>query len=247
MTKPETEWVRVPRELSRGDLERIAAYFGYTVEEVAEMFPEILARISSAPAAPVGEVGELLRTRDGHDFDGEVHLTSAEAAAIYAGLSSLQQENEALKAANEALMRERTSLIETKRQQIERLKKERDEAIGKLALIIDRVVYSDSYGVPGSDFSCCHLCNAGGAPGIPFEHETHCPVLGLGATYEQWFDDISATEDALRETEDRASAAEARLKQAEDVIRPFALLGATGCTNASIRAARQFLENSNGQ
>jgi hypothetical protein len=40
----------------------------------------------------------------------------------------LESENKRLTEANEALMRERTSLIETKREQIERLTKERDEA-----------------------------------------------------------------------------------------------------------------------
>lgn len=78
---------------------------------------------------------------------------------------------------------------------------ERDAAKGKLALIVDRIVYSDSYGVPGSDFACCHLCTGGGAPGIPFEHDERCPVRSVERDYEQWFDDIRATEDALRETE----------------------------------------------
>ena len=95
---------------------------------------------------------------------------------------------------------------------------ERDAAKGKLALLIDRVVYSDSYGVPGSDFTCCSLCTGGGAPGIPFEHDPTCPVKALEADYETWFDSIKETEDALFQTEQRATTAEAQLKAAREVI-----------------------------
>ena len=45
------------------------------------------------------------------------------------------------------------------------------------ALVADAMVYSDSYGVYGSDFLCCMACNAGGAPGVPFEHSKDCIVL----------------------------------------------------------------------
>lgn len=45
------------------------------------------------------------------------------------------------------------------------------------ALVADAMVYSDSYGVQGSDFLCCMACNAGGAPGVPFEHSEDCIVL----------------------------------------------------------------------
>ena len=41
----------------------------------------------------------------------------------------------------------------------------------------DAVVISDSYGVPGSDFSSCLLCGAGGAPNVKFEHKPDCPAL----------------------------------------------------------------------
>lgn len=45
------------------------------------------------------------------------------------------------------------------------------------ALVADAMVYSDSYGVYGSDFLCCMACNAGGAPGVPFEHSKDCIIL----------------------------------------------------------------------
>lgn len=45
------------------------------------------------------------------------------------------------------------------------------------ALVADAMIYSDSYGVQGSDFLCCMACNAGGAPGVPFEHSKDCIVL----------------------------------------------------------------------
>lgn len=96
---------------------------------------------------------------------------------------------------------------------------ERDEAKGKLALIVDRIVYSDSYGVPGSDFQCCHLCTGGGAPGVPFEHDERCPIRRVDRDYDQWFEDIRTTEDALRETEDRLAAAEQQVRDMSEVLR----------------------------
>lgn len=45
------------------------------------------------------------------------------------------------------------------------------------ALVADAMIYSDSYGVQGSDFLCCMACDAGGAPGVPFKHSKDCIVL----------------------------------------------------------------------
>lgn len=113
-------------------------------------------------------------------------------------------------------------LISSQKQEIERLTREREEARGKLALLVDRIVYVDSYGVPGSDFQCCHLCSGGGAPGIPFEHDERCPVRHLEPDYESWFEDIRATDQALGETEARAEAAESRVLSLEEALRKIA-------------------------
>jgi hypothetical protein len=56
-----------------------------------------------------------------------------------------------------------------------------------LAYLIDHITYQDSYGVDGSDFTCCHLCHGGGAPGIAFKHDDTCPVLRCEAIGEEWW------------------------------------------------------------
>jgi hypothetical protein len=49
-----------------------------------------------------------------------------------------------------------------------------DEFRQKLNRLLDEYVYSDSYGVYGSDFLTCTCCGAGGAPGVVFEHKPDC-------------------------------------------------------------------------
>lgn len=65
-----------------------------------------------------------------HDQAGGAVQTRAKVQVIIAeALSQASSVIAGLKEANEDLMRERTSLIDTKREQIERLTKERDEAV----------------------------------------------------------------------------------------------------------------------
>lgn len=139
---------------------------------------------------------------------------------------------------------------------LEAVERERDEAQGKLALIVDRIVYSDSYGVPGSDFMCCHLCSGGGAPGIPFEHDAACPVRNVEQAYEQWWDAQRESEDALRDAESDLAAMTAERNAALQAVDAFAdicdelgverdneagLLAAADL-KASLAAARDALE-----
>lgn len=64
---------------------------------------------------------DLLKTRDGESFDGEVHLTSAEAQAIAEFLSSLREENESLRNAFEMSAQESSEVIIALEQENERL------------------------------------------------------------------------------------------------------------------------------
>lgn len=69
---------------------------------------------------------DLLKSRDGENFDGEVHLTSAEAQAIAEFLSSLREENESLRNAFKMSAQESSEVIIALQQENERLRKERD-------------------------------------------------------------------------------------------------------------------------
>lgn len=61
------------------------------------------------------------------------------------------------------------------------------KAKAALAYLIDHITYQDSYGVQGSEFTCCRLCSGGGAPGVHFEHDETCPVLRCVAIGEEWW------------------------------------------------------------
>ena len=65
-------------------------------------------------------------------------------------------------------------------------KRAREEAEAAVAFIADEGTYADSYGVPGSDFGVCRFCEAGGAPGIPFEHNKTCPILRCEEVSAEW-------------------------------------------------------------
>ena len=58
-----------------------------------------------------------------------------------------------------------------------------------LAYLLDQIVYSDNYGVHGSDFAACRLCNGGGAPGVPLVHEPACPAARYGDVAREWWDE----------------------------------------------------------
>lgn len=58
-----------------------------------------------------------------------------------------------------------------------KIESELEETQGVLQRLYDKLVVDDSYGVPGSDFSSCNLCGAGGSPGAKFEHDESCAVL----------------------------------------------------------------------
>lgn len=111
-----------------------------------------------------------------------------------------------------ALLKEADAASTSKDAEIERLKAERGKALAAVAFIADEGTYSDSYGVPGSDFGVCRFCEAGGGPGVPFEHNKNCPILRCEQVAEQWWEDRQIDiEDAA---ELRASSAESRLTTA---------------------------------
>lgn len=99
--------------------------------------------------------------------------------------------------------------------EIERLRREVGEAKAQVAFLIDRIEYSDSYGVPGSDFKCCHLCNGGGAPGVRFEHDSHCPVLRCEPIAAMWWEE---RDEEWKSLELEAKASENRALTAESAV-----------------------------
>lgn len=99
--------------------------------------------------------------------------------------------------------------------EIERLRREIGEAKAQVAFLIDRIEYSDSYGVPGSDFKCCHLCNGGGAPGVIFEHDSHCPVLRCEPIAAMWWEE---RDEEWKSLELEAKASENRALTAESSV-----------------------------
>ncbi len=109
---------------------------------------------------------------------------------------------------------------------------ERDEAatIGrKLALIVrefhEKIVYGDSYGVPGSDFWVCMLCGAGGAPGAAFVHKPDCTALKAEESaledfesYVELIDENDALRKALRFAASCIKSGEPWTTKCEEVI-----------------------------
>lgn len=53
--------------------------------------------------------------------------------------------------------------------------------------LLERATYRDSYGVYGSDFTVCRICEHESAPGVLFKpnwHATDCPVPRLRRKYD---------------------------------------------------------------
>ena len=80
------------------------------------------------------------------------------------------------------------------------------------ALVADAMVYSDSYGVYGSDFLCCMACNAGGAPGVPFEHSKDCIVLKCETIADDFWQEQRDELNWLNEENDKLRAELAALR-----------------------------------
>lgn len=76
-----------------------------------------------------------------------------------------------------------------------------------LAYLMDQLVYSDSYGVHGSEFAACRLCNGGGAPGVPLVHEKSCPMACYGDVAQEWWDE---REDERKEAADEIASLRAQ-------------------------------------
>ncbi len=102
------------------------------------MSGDVVERLRGAIEGFDAEVNEVLSGESGERADlwDEVEVNADDLRGALALITSQAAEIEALKhdiaryvEANTALMAERASLIETKREQIERLTKERDEAL----------------------------------------------------------------------------------------------------------------------
>lgn len=101
-------------------------------------------------------------------------------------------------------------------------KRAREEAEAAVAFIADEGTYADSYGVPGSDFGVCRFCEAGGAPGIPFEHNKTCPILRCGEVSAEWVADREEERAALEAAETHSAALARALEEAKKALKPFA-------------------------
>lgn len=103
-------------------------------------------------------------------------------------------------------------------------KRAREEAEAAVAFIADEGTYADSYGVPGSDFGVCRFCEAGGAPGIPFEHNKTCPILRCGEVSAEWVADREEERAALEAAETHSAALARALAEAKGVWKPISAL-----------------------
>lgn len=57
-----------------------------------------------------------------------------------------------------------------------------------LMALLERVTYNDSYGVPGSDFTVCRICDHESGAGVlrkPDWHAPDCPVPRLKQKYRR--------------------------------------------------------------
>ena len=139
------------------------------------------------------------------------------------------------------------------REEVERLKRKAYEAEGRLALLVDRATYADSYGVPGSDFTCCLFCRGGGAPNVPFEHEDTCPIKTLEGCAQSWFDADRERDGWLDEETAARKSAETELtalrQRVVEVVGPFArahadlMRGGSAPVSVSAYAAARALVN----
>ena len=50
----------------------------------------------------------------------------------------------------------------------------REQAEILLSRVYDELCCDDSFGVPGSEFTTCSVCNGGGSPYVKFEHDDGC-------------------------------------------------------------------------
>ena len=100
----------------------------------------------------------------------------------------------------------------------EGLRRERDEARAAAAFIADEGTYQDSYGVPGSGFSCCRFCEAGGAPGVPFVHNPRCPILRCEEVAEDWWSERKADADENKGLRIRAESSEALVAELREKV-----------------------------
>lgn len=56
-----------------------------------------------------------------------------------------------------------------------------DVATKMLQSYYDSMCFSDSYGVPGSEFMTCTACGAGGSPYRRYVHTAECPMRAVEA------------------------------------------------------------------
>lgn len=94
-------------------------------------------------------------------------------------------------------------------------------------VLSEAVVIHDSYGVQGSDFDTCLVCQAGGAPGIPFKHAADCPVGRAEESANQW----------CREHQEEVTELEAEIANLKAI---YALPAQSGSVQCREDVARQI-------
>ena len=177
LDKAKAEIDRLRAELAEAKLERDTALTDRydTIQDLRAELVAKDARIAELEAT-VDEIAALASNGAAQRDEAEVRAEKAEARVV---------ELEALcKAQHGAVAR------------AERAEAEALKAKAHIAALCDAMVYSDSYGVQGSDFQCCHACSAGGAPKMsPLSTmsivQSGKPKLAL----PRWWDDHKAAEE----------------------------------------------------
>lgn len=112
------------------------------------------------------------------------------------------------------LLTEAATALDSLTARVKELEAKNEKLNLHLQHFVESVQYSDSYGVPGSDFAACLCCRGGGAPGVPLVHESHCPVGRSLDSYQDWCDEQREFEQESRENAARALRAEQQRDEA---------------------------------
>lgn len=156
-----------------------------TALEAERLIRSLAGRVEAAEAAEAGVEAEKRA------------IPTADVNAVMAVAASVEAERNQL----------RTALAVEKRA--------KEEAQAACAFFADEGTYSDSYGVPGSDFGVCRFCEAGGAPGVPFEHNKRCPILRCEEVSAEWWAEREEERKDLAAAEARSAALARALEEAE--------------------------------